>query len=73
MSSKRAAPVIHLRAGEAPAESQTPLEDDASIARIARFVRRLSDAKFFGKLTLSFQNGKITDLRTEQSMKIDDL
>lgn len=47
--------------------------EPVDIVRVARFLRRLSEAHYFGKVTLSFQSGKITDLRAEQVMKIDDL
>jgi hypothetical protein len=43
------------------------------VLRIGRFLIRLAELEFYGKLTVSFQNGRIVDLRTEQVMKIDEL
>jgi hypothetical protein len=53
----------------------TPSEADlsAQTRKIARFVERLHQAGFYGKVTLSLQNGHITDVRTEQTRKLDDL
>lgn len=45
----------------------------AELAKIGRFLQRLQDASFFGRVTISFQNGKVTTVGTEQSLKLDEL
>ena len=45
----------------------------ADLARLGRFLGRLQESGYFGKVTLSLQNGKLVELRTEQVLKIDDL
>ncbi len=45
----------------------------ADLARIGRYIGTLQDAGLFGKVTLTFQNGRLCELRTEQVMKVDDL
>jgi hypothetical protein len=65
----------------APVPSRRPVETQeeigarrvADLARIGRYIGRLQDAGYFGKVTLSFQNGRLCELRTEQVMKVDDL
>jgi hypothetical protein len=41
--------------------------------RIVRFLGRLCAEEFFGKVVVSFQHGKIVDVRTEQTRKLDEL
>lgn len=45
----------------------------ADLARIGRFLSRLQDSGYFGKVTISLQNGKMVELRTEQVLKVDEL
>jgi len=45
----------------------------ADLARVGRFIGRLQGSGFFGKITISLQNGKLVELRTEQALKIDEL
>jgi hypothetical protein len=40
---------------------------------VGRFLGRLQDKGYFGKVTISFQNGKLVELRTEQTLKVDEL
>jgi hypothetical protein len=42
-------------------------------ARLLRFLEKLSVGSFFGKVVVSFQNGKVTDVRTEQTRKLEEL
>lgn len=42
------------------------------LARAGRFLRRLMEAGYFGKVTFSLQNGKLVECRTEQTMKVDE-
>ena len=41
--------------------------------RLARFFEKLSAGQFFGKVVVSFQNGKAVDVRIEQTKKLDEL
>ena len=43
------------------------------IGRLLRYLERQSAAGFFGKVTVSFQNGKVCDVRTEQTRRLDEL
>jgi hypothetical protein len=43
------------------------------LARLGRFVGDLQDKNFFGRMTVSIQNGRILDVRTEQVHKMDEL
>ena len=43
-----------------------------SVDKIVEFLGGLRKKKYFGKVTLSIENGTITSLRTEQVIKIDD-
>jgi hypothetical protein len=45
----------------------------ADLARVGRFLGRLQDEGYFGKVMLSMQNGKLVELRIEQVMKVEDL
>jgi hypothetical protein len=45
----------------------------ADLARLGRFLGRLQDSGYFGKVTVVLQNGKLVELRTEQTLKVDDL
>jgi hypothetical protein len=41
--------------------------------RLLRFLGKLSSGSFFGKVVVAFQNGKVTDVRIEQTKKLDEL
>jgi hypothetical protein len=58
-----------------PPETKEELESRrvSDLARIGRYIGTLQDAGYFGKVTLTFQNGRLCELRTEQVMKVDDL
>jgi len=42
-------------------------------ARLVRFLERIAAGGFFGKVVVSFQNGKVIDVRTEQTRKLEEL
>jgi len=44
-----------------------------SLERLRRYIERLASANFFGKIVLSFQNGKLCDVKTEQTKKPEEL
>ena len=41
--------------------------------KIVAYIQKLAAEKFFGTLTLSFQNGRICNIRVERSLKPEDL
>jgi len=43
------------------------------IDRLLRYLDRLATSGFYGKVTVSFQNGKVHDVRIEQTKKLDEL
>jgi hypothetical protein len=61
-------PVVHAR----PRRSAGPDEHEA-MARLTRYLERLAADGFFGKVTVSFQNGRACDVKIEQTHKLDEL
>jgi hypothetical protein len=54
----------------------SPSRDDrarSTIERLLRFLDKLASSSFFGKVTVSFQSGKVCDVRIEQTKKLDEL
>jgi hypothetical protein len=45
----------------------------APIDRLLRYLEKLSSGSFFGKVVVSFQNGKVCDVKIEQTKKLDEL
>lgn len=43
------------------------------IERLLRFLEKLAAGDFFGKVTISFQNGRVCDVKIEQTKKLDEL
>ena len=43
------------------------------LERLYRFLDKLVRSQFFGRITLSFQNGRLCDIKIEQSKKLDEL
>lgn len=43
------------------------------IERLIRFLEKLAAGSFFGKVTISFQNGRVCDVKIEQTKKLDEL
>lgn len=41
--------------------------------RLTRYLERLANAGFFGKVVVSFQHGKVSDVRIEQTKRLEDL
>lgn len=48
-------------------ETRSPIE------RLLRFLEKLAGGGFFGKVTISFQNGRVCDVKIEQTKKLDEL
>ncbi|MBI5549512.1 MAG: hypothetical protein HY901_36965 [Deltaproteobacteria bacterium] len=49
------------------------VEVRSPIERLLRFFERLAGSAFFGKVTVSFQNGRVCDVKVEQTKKLDEL
>jgi hypothetical protein len=60
-------PVTHARPRRAE-----PDERDA-MTRLTRYLERLAADGFFGKVTVSFQNGRACDVKIEQTHKLTEL
>jgi hypothetical protein len=43
------------------------------IERLHRYLERLADGAFYGKVIVSFQHGKVHDIKVEQTKKLDEL
>jgi len=41
--------------------------------KIMAYIMKLASEKFFGTVTLSFQNGRVCNIRVERSLKPEDL
>lgn len=48
-------------------------ETRGPVERLYRYLDRLVASAFYGKVTLSFQHGKVCDVRIEQTRKLDEL
>ena len=54
----------------------SPSRDDrprSTIERLLRFLDKLASSSFYGKVVVSFQNGRVADVRIEQTKKLDEL
>ena len=43
------------------------------IERLLRLLEKCASGGFFGKVTVSFQNGRVCDIRIEQTRKLDEI
>ena len=43
------------------------------IERLLRFLEKCASGGFFGKVTISFQSGRVCDVKVEQTKKLDEL
>jgi len=53
-----------------------PTEQRASgsaLDRLHRYLERLAGSEFYGKVSVSFQNGKVHDIKVEQTKKLEEL
>jgi hypothetical protein len=54
----------------------SPSRDDrprSPIERLLRFLDKLASSSFFGKVVVTFQNGRVCDVKIEQTKKLDEL
>lgn len=45
----------------------------APIDRLLKYLEKLNNTGFFGKVVVSFQNGRVCDVKIEQTKKLEDL
>jgi hypothetical protein len=43
------------------------------LERLCRYLERLAGSEFYGKVVVSFQHGKVHDIKVEQTKKLDEL
>lgn len=66
--------VIHRRTENGvPAREKVPIDQRQDLQRAERFLRGLVEACCFGKVTISMQNGRILEVKVEQTLKIDEI
>jgi hypothetical protein len=59
--------------------TSTPHHDGARIPttnpidKLLRFLERKSAAAFYGRISVGFQHGKVTDVKIEENRKLDEL
>jgi hypothetical protein len=59
--------------GAAPRITASATPEISQAQRVERYLERLHRAGFYGKVVISFQNGQINDIKTEQTKKLDEL
>ena len=47
--------------------------DARPIDRLYRYLDRLAGSEFYGKVIVSFQHGRVTDIKVEQTKKLEEL
>jgi hypothetical protein len=63
-----------VSSGISPAPRGGQLSDARSpMQRLQGFLEKLASGGFFGKVVVSFQNGKVCDVRIEQTKKLEEL
>jgi hypothetical protein len=74
MSERRRVVEVAPPPAEEPAPGSSPRPPAADeVARVERFLRRLARERFYGSIVVSMQGGRVTVVKTEQAMKIDEL
>lgn len=43
------------------------------LERLHRYLERLAGSEFYGKVVVSFQHGKVHDIKVEQTKKLEEL
>jgi hypothetical protein len=59
------------RTGTGPATDERA--NPKPLDRLHQYLERLADTQFFGKVVVSFQHGKVHDIRVEQTKKLEEL
>lgn len=63
--------LVRRPASMTPEQRQTKNLND--LDRVRRFISDLQSKRFFGKITISLQDGSIAMLHSEQVLKLDDI
>jgi hypothetical protein len=46
---------------------------DRPLDRLYRYLDRLAGSEFYGKVVVSFQHGRVSDIKVEQTKKLEEL
>jgi hypothetical protein len=60
------------RSGSPPG-SRSGSPPGSPIERLHRYLERLSVSEFYGKVVVSFHNGKVHDIKVEETKKLEEL
>lgn len=53
--------------------NENEVQTRSPIDRLHRFLDKLNRKGFFGKVSVSFQHGRVCDIRVEETHKLDEL
>jgi hypothetical protein len=56
-----------------PRPSNEPRASGHPLEPLHRYLDGLTGSQFYGKVIVSFQNGKVQDIKVEQTKKLDEL
>lgn len=56
-----------------PSMATTPQATPRRLERLHQYLERLGESGFYGKVVVSFQNGKVQDIKVEQTKKLEEL
>jgi hypothetical protein len=62
-----------LRMPSVAIEQRTSGPPGSELERLHRYLERLAGSAFYGKVVVSFQHGKVHDIKVEQTKKLDEL
>jgi hypothetical protein len=54
-------------------EQQAQRASGPPLDRLHRYLERLAGSEFYGKVIVSFQHGKVHDIKVEQTKKLEEL
>jgi hypothetical protein len=66
-------PAIRIEDSAMPSLVTEPRASGPPLDRLHRYLERLACSDFYGKVIVSFQNGKVHDIKVEQTKKLDEL
>jgi hypothetical protein len=56
-----------------PGAATDPRTSGPPLHRLHRYLEQLADGAFYGKVIVSFQHGKVHDIKVEQTKKLEEL
>ena len=56
-----------------PAQATDQRATRSPLERLHQYLERMADTNFYGKVVVSFQNGKVHDIKIEQTKKLEEL